>query len=89
MRYAVMIRRTETGFSVDVPDVAGCVATAMTIELGREMIARALEGHFETMAAAGEPVPVPSHSLEFTFDDDSGEEFCTWVEVDVPASISS
>ena len=82
MRYPVMIRRTMTGYSVDVPDVPGCVATATSIEAARETIARALEGHLELTVAAGEPIPPPSQSIEFRFDDGSDEEFCTWVEVD-------
>src|SRR4051812_31942551 len=88
MRYPVMIRRTATGYSVDVPDVLGCVATATSLESARELIARALEGHFEIMAAAGESIPQPSHSIEFTIDDDAGEEFCTWVEVDLNEAVS-
>src|SRR5438132_793467 len=31
MNYFVMIRRTRTGYSVDVPDVPGCVATGKTL----------------------------------------------------------
>ncbi len=85
MRFAVMIRRTATGYSVDVPDVPGCVATATTIDSAREMISRALEGHIEVMAMSGESIPVAAHSVEFSFDDDSSEEFCTWVEVNLPS----
>lgn len=85
MRFAVMIRRTSTGYSADVPDVPGCVATGGTVELTREMIARALEGHLELLAHGGGAVPRPSHAVEFTFDDQSAEEFCTWVDADVPA----
>ncbi len=81
MRYPVMIRRTATGYSVDVPDVPGCAATATSIEAARETIARALEGHLELTVAAGEPIPSPSQSIEFTFNDGSDEELCTWVEV--------
>jgi predicted RNase H-like HicB family nuclease len=89
MRYPVMIRRTATGYSVDVPDVPGCVGTATSIESAREMISRALEGHFEIMASTGESIPQPSHSIEFTIDDASGEEFCTWVEVDLNETIAT
>jgi hypothetical protein len=53
------------------------------------MIAQALEGHFEVMVAHGESFPAPTHAIEFTFDDDSAEEFCTWVEVESPATIPS
>lgn len=89
MRYAVIIRRTATGFSVDVPDVPGCVATAASLEHARDEIASTLEGHFELMAASGETIPPPTHRIEFTFDDDSGEEFCTWVEVEAPVIAGS
>lgn len=88
MRYAVIIRRTDTGYSVDVPDVPGCVATAGTIHHAREIIAEALEGHFEVMAAHEESIPSPTHVIEFTFDDDSAEEFCTCVEVELSPSIT-
>jgi predicted RNase H-like HicB family nuclease len=84
MRYAVIIRRTSTGFSVDVPDIPGCVATAGSLEHARDEIASALETHFELMTSSGETIPPPSHRIEFTFDDDSGEEFCTWIEVESP-----
>jgi len=43
MRYFVMIRRTGTGYSVDVPDVPGCVSTGLTVEDARQQIAEALE----------------------------------------------
>lgn len=53
MRYLVMIRRTGTGYSVDVPDLPGCVATGITVEHARQMIAQAIEMHLELMRDAG------------------------------------
>jgi predicted RNase H-like HicB family nuclease len=82
MRYIVMIRRTGTGYSADVPDLPGCVATGMTVEHARQQIAEAAEGHLEVMRESGEPVPPPAARLEFAVDEDTGEEFCTWVEVE-------
>ena len=32
MQFLVMVRRTATGYSVDVPDLPGCVSTAKTVE---------------------------------------------------------
>lgn len=81
MRYLVMIRRTGTGYSVDVPDLPGCISTGATIEEARAMIAEAIEGHLEVTRQAGEPVPSPSSSVEFAIDQDADEELCTWVEV--------
>ena len=77
-----MIRRTGTGYSADVPDLPGCVATGMTVEHTRQQIAEAIEGHLEVMRESGESVPPPAARLEFAVDEDTGEEFCTWVEVE-------
>jgi len=88
MRYLVFIRRTRTGYSVDVPDLPGCVAAATNIEHARQMIAEAIEMHLELMRQQGQPVLSPSASISFDVDDQSAEEFCTWVEVEsreVPA----
>jgi predicted RNase H-like HicB family nuclease len=84
MRYLVMIRRTNTGYSVDVPDLPGCVATGTSVENAREMIAEAIDMHLELMQQSGELIPVPSTTYEFAVDDDSPEELCTWVEVESP-----
>jgi predicted RNase H-like HicB family nuclease len=82
-----MIRRTRTGYSVDVPDLDGCVATGMTVEHARQQIAAALQMHLEALQASGEAIPAPRRALEMTIDPDAGEEFCTWVEVEVPAAV--
>ena len=84
MRYLVMIRRTLTGYSVDVPDLPGCVATGTTVEHARQMIAQAIEMHLELIVQAGDVVPTPSTAIQFSIDDAAGEELCTWVDVDVP-----
>jgi predicted RNase H-like HicB family nuclease len=78
-----MIRRTLTGYSVDVPDLPGCVATGTTVEHARQMIAQAIEMHLEQMAQSTDAIPTPSTTIEFSIDDAAGEELCTWVDVDV------
>ncbi|MCE9545453.1 MAG: type II toxin-antitoxin system HicB family antitoxin [Planctomycetia bacterium] len=88
MRFLVMIRRTTTGYSVDVPDLPDCVATGTTIEHARQMIAEAIEMHIELMRKSGESVPLPTRSIEFAVDDSSGEELCTWVEVELGEPVS-
>jgi predicted RNase H-like HicB family nuclease len=82
MRYLVMIRRTGTGYSVDVPDLPGCVATGTNVEHARQMIAEAIEMHLESLRQSGESIPVPSTTYEFAIDEDSSEEICTWVDVE-------
>ena len=89
MRYIVMIRRTGTGYSADVPDLPGCVATGMTVEQTRQQIAEAVEGHLDVMRESGQIVAPPAHRMEFAVDDDMGEEFCTWVDVEVGEAVSS
>ena len=89
MRYPVIIRRTPTGYSVDVPDLPGCVATGTTVEHARQMIAEAIEMHLDLMRRSGEAIPAPSASIEFTVSDTAGEELCTWVEIESPQAVSS
>jgi predicted RNase H-like HicB family nuclease len=89
MRYIVMIRRTTTGYSADVPDLPGCVATGMTVEHTRQQIAEAVEGHLEVMRDSGQSAPPPTSQLEFAVDEDIGEEYCTWIEVEVEKPESS
>lgn len=89
MRYLILIRRTSTGYSVDVPDLPGCIATGTTIDHARQMIAEAIEIHLELMQQSGEAIPQPSSSYEFAVDQDSSEELCTWVEVDEARAIVS
>lgn len=89
MRYPVFIRRTLTGYSVDVPDLPGCIATGTTVEHARQMIAEAIELHIDMMRRSGETVPTPSTSIEFSVDDATGEELCTWVEVEATEAVGS
>ncbi len=89
MRYLVFIRQTRTGYSVDVPDLPGCVATATNIEHARQMIAEAIEMHLEMMQQRGEAVPPPSKETSFSVDESREEEFCTWVEVEMPKPVAA
>jgi predicted RNase H-like HicB family nuclease len=80
MRYIVLIRRTATGYSADVPDLPGCVARGLTVEHTRQQIAEAIQGHLDVMRESGEDVPPAKPHLEFAVDEEMGEEYCTWVE---------
>ena len=79
-----MIRSTATGYSVDVPDVPGCVAAAKTVTGARRLITEALTFHFELMEESGESIPLPRTSIEIEIDPSTDEEFCTWVDVEKP-----
>jgi predicted RNase H-like HicB family nuclease len=82
MRYLIMIRRTPTGYSVDVPDLPGCVAAAKSLNGARRLIAEAIALHLELMRESGEPLP--RQSIDFVIDPAVVEELCTWVDVRVP-----
>ena len=82
MRYLVVIRRTGTGYSVDAPDLPGCVATGVTVEHARQQMAEAIEMHLDLMRQGGEAVPAPSPAYSFEVDQNADEELCTWVEID-------
>src|SRR5262249_7283371 len=84
-QFLVMIRRTNTGYSVDVPDLPGCVSAGRPVNTARKMIAEAIPLPWELMGQPGEPIPVPRRSIEFTIDEDAGEELVSWVEVVLPA----
>ena len=81
MRYIVMIRRTRSGYSADVPDLPGCVAAARTIETTRRQIGRAVAMHVESMRESGDVIPQPRRQMKFAADEDTEEHFCTWVDV--------
>ncbi|HYT89079.1 MAG TPA: type II toxin-antitoxin system HicB family antitoxin [Gemmataceae bacterium] len=84
LRYLVFLRRTATGYSVDVPDLPGCVAAAGTLKTARRLIAEAIGLHLDLMQQSGEALPAPRQSIEFTVDETAEEELCTWVEVKDP-----
>lgn len=84
MRIAIMIRKTRTGYSADAPDVPGCIATAKTVGGTRRRMVQTLKSHLEMMAESGEPLPKVRQKFSYTPDPDAGEEFCTWVEVEMP-----
>ena len=58
-RYVIVIEPSKTGYAAFSPDVPGCVATGKTVEQTLSEMRAALAFHFEGMAEAGEPLPVP------------------------------
>ncbi len=89
MRFLVMIRPTDTGFSVDVPDLPGCVAVAGTLKGSVRLITEAIALHLDLMQSSGETIPSPRDRIEFVIDADAGQEYCTWVEVQALEPITS
>jgi predicted RNase H-like HicB family nuclease len=64
-RYAVIIERTNTGFSAFSPDVPGCAAVGETEDETRRNFQDALAAHFDAMRKIGEPIPEPQSSVDY------------------------
>lgn len=65
MRYAVVIERAESNYSVYVPDLPGCVATGATVEEAEAQIREAIEFHLDGLREDGLPVPEPASRVEY------------------------
>lgn len=62
--YIALMRKTpDSDYSVDFPDLPGCITAGRSLDEAREMAAEALALHLEGMADAELAVPEPS-SLE-------------------------
>ena len=64
MKYTVVIEKTPNNYAAYVPDLPGCVATAVTREDLLEEIRGAIEFHIEGMREDGEPVPEPQATAD-------------------------
>jgi predicted RNase H-like HicB family nuclease len=65
MRYAIVIEKTNTGFSAFVPDLPGCIATGQSRkEIEAEMKA-AIRFHIDGLKEDGLPVPQPTSIAEY------------------------
>jgi predicted RNase H-like HicB family nuclease len=65
VRYAVVIEKTESNFSVYVPDLPGCVATGSTMKQAELEIRQAIEFHIEGLRDDGLPIPVPTSTVDY------------------------
>lgn len=64
MEYTVIIEQGPTSYGAYAPDLLGCVAVGETREEVLELMREAIEFHLEGLRAAGEQVPLPTHSSE-------------------------
>ncbi len=46
-KYLIILEQTETGYSVYVPDLPGCIATGETKEIAEENIYEAIRFHLD------------------------------------------
>ena len=59
MKYAILIERTDNGYSTYVPDLPGCIAAADTKIEVEELIREAISLHLESLHEHGDPIPEP------------------------------
>ena len=62
MRYAVVIERTDNGYSAYVPDLPGCIAAGDSRAETERLIREAIAMHVQSLKEQGHPVPDPSTS---------------------------
>ncbi len=63
-QYNVILQRTGNGYCAYSPDVPGCIAADDSFEATLQLMAEAIEFHFEGMMAHGEEIPEPK-SLQY------------------------
>ena len=59
MKYAILIERTDNGYSAHVPDLPGCIAAADTKTEVEELIREAIILHLESLHEHDDPIPEP------------------------------
>jgi predicted RNase H-like HicB family nuclease len=59
VKYAILIERTDNGYSAYAPDLPGCIAAGDTFEETRQLIEEAANFHVEGMIEDGETIPEP------------------------------
>ncbi len=63
-RYLVVFEKSESGYGAYVPDLPGCVATALTKNDVEQLIYEAIRFHIEGLEEEGLPIPVPTSEAE-------------------------
>ena len=59
MKYAIILEKSDTGFSAYSPDLPGCVSAGDTAEETEANMREAIEAHIELMREDGMPIPIP------------------------------
>ena len=65
MTYAVVIEKTETGYSAYVPDLPGCVSAGRTREEMDRNIREAIELYLDELRERGGAIPTPTTDTEY------------------------
>ena len=59
MQYAILIEKTDNGYSAYAPDLPGCVAAGDTQAEVEHLLREAIVLHLESLREHGEPIPEP------------------------------
>ena len=62
MTYAVVIEKTDNGYSAYAPDLPGCVAAGDSRAETERLIREAISMHVRSLKEQGHPIPNPSTS---------------------------
>ena len=65
MRYAVVIEKTQTGYSAFVPDLPGCVSVGRTREEMIRNIREAIELYLDELRDQRAAIPAPTTDTEY------------------------
>lgn len=64
MEYLVVVEKGPSSYGAYVPDLPGCVATAISKDEVLTLIKEAIEFHLEGLKEDGEPIPTPASTSE-------------------------
>lgn len=79
-KYLIVLEKSETGFSAYSPDVAGCIATGVSLEETTEQMRSALVLHLADVEDLPQPRGIDAY-LEALRDSEGEEFFLTHVAV--------
>ncbi|MBI4908900.1 MAG: type II toxin-antitoxin system HicB family antitoxin [Acidobacteria bacterium] len=65
MKYAVVIEKTQTGYSAYVPDLPGCVSVGSTRQEMDRNIREAIELYLDELREQGAPIPDSTTDTEY------------------------
>jgi antitoxin HicB len=62
LKYSIVLTPDEEsgGYTVEVPDLPGCITEGDTVEEALAMAEEAIEGFLEVLKKDGDPIPKPS-----------------------------
>lgn len=65
MRYAIIIKKSETSYGAYVPDLPGCEAVGETLEEVKTLIRKAIQSRLEGLQEGGSSIPEPISLCEY------------------------